>query len=50
MIHNGIEYGVMQAYAEGFDILEHKNSKDLPEASNSILTSRISRNYGGAVA
>src|SRR6478609_7851499 len=31
MIHNGIEYGVMQAYAEGLDILEHKNSKDLPE-------------------
>jgi len=31
MVHNGIEYGVMQAYAEGFDILEHKNSKDLPE-------------------
>jgi 6-phosphogluconate dehydrogenase len=31
MIHNGIEYGVMQAYAEGFDILEHKNSKDLTE-------------------
>ena len=23
MIHNGIEYGLMQAYAEGFDILEH---------------------------
>ncbi len=21
MIHNGIEYGLMQAYAEGFDIL-----------------------------
>ena len=31
MIHNGIEYGVMQAYAEGLDVLEHKNSKDLPE-------------------
>ncbi|MBV9500432.1 MAG: decarboxylating 6-phosphogluconate dehydrogenase [Acidobacteriaceae bacterium] len=31
MVHNGIEYGVMQAYAEGFDLLEHKNSKDLPE-------------------
>ncbi|HMJ60117.1 MAG TPA: decarboxylating 6-phosphogluconate dehydrogenase [Bryobacteraceae bacterium] len=31
MIHNGIEYGVMQAYAEGLDILEHKNLKDLPE-------------------
>jgi 6-phosphogluconate dehydrogenase len=24
MIHNGIEYGMMQAYAEGFSILEHK--------------------------
>jgi 6-phosphogluconate dehydrogenase len=31
MVHNGIEYGVMQAYAEGFDILEHKDSKELPE-------------------
>ncbi|HEV7489957.1 MAG TPA: decarboxylating 6-phosphogluconate dehydrogenase [Rhodanobacteraceae bacterium] len=25
MIHNGIEYGLMQAYAEGFSILQHKN-------------------------
>jgi 6-phosphogluconate dehydrogenase len=25
MIHNGIEYGVMQAYAEGFDILKNAN-------------------------
>jgi 6-phosphogluconate dehydrogenase len=24
MIHNGIEYGLMQAYAEGFEILKHK--------------------------
>ncbi|MCG8469447.1 MAG: NADP-dependent phosphogluconate dehydrogenase, partial [Gemmatimonadetes bacterium] len=24
MIHNGIEYGMMQAYAEGFSILKHK--------------------------
>ncbi len=31
MVHNGIEYGVMQAYAEGFDIMMHKDSKDLPE-------------------
>jgi 6-phosphogluconate dehydrogenase len=31
MIHNGIEYGLMQAYAEGFDILRNKNSKELPE-------------------
>ena len=31
MIHNGIEYGLMQAYAEGFDILKNKNSAALPE-------------------
>jgi 6-phosphogluconate dehydrogenase len=31
MVHNGIEYGLMQAYAEGFDILRNKNAKDLPE-------------------
>jgi 6-phosphogluconate dehydrogenase len=31
MIHNGIEYGLMQAYAEGFDILRNKSSGDLPE-------------------
>ena len=31
MIHNGIEYGMMQAFAEGFDILKTKNSKELPE-------------------
>ncbi len=30
MVHNGIEYGLMQAYAEGFDILRNKGSKDLP--------------------
>ena len=31
MIHNGIEYGLMQAYAEGFDILKNANKQDLPE-------------------
>ncbi len=31
MIHNGIEYGLMQAYAEGFDIMKHANAKELPE-------------------
>jgi len=31
MVHNGIEYGLMQAYAEGFDILKSKNSELLPE-------------------
>jgi 6-phosphogluconate dehydrogenase len=29
MIHNGIEYGVMQAYAEGFDIFKNAASKEL---------------------
>ncbi|HMG78315.1 MAG TPA: decarboxylating 6-phosphogluconate dehydrogenase [Xanthobacteraceae bacterium] len=33
MVHNGIEYGLMQAYAEGFDILKNANSKSLPEDS-----------------
>ena len=31
MVHNGIEYGMMQAYAEGFDIFKNATSKDLPE-------------------
>jgi len=35
MIHNGIEYGMMQAYAEGFSILRHKEEfgLDLAEVS-----------------
>ncbi len=33
MVHNGIEYGLMQAYAEGFDILRNKDSKDLARMS-----------------
>jgi 6-phosphogluconate dehydrogenase len=31
MVHNGIEYGLMQAYAEGFDVLQGKNNDALPE-------------------
>ena len=31
MVHNGIEYGLMQAYAEGFDIFKGANSEQLPE-------------------
>jgi 6-phosphogluconate dehydrogenase len=30
MIHNGIEYGLMQAYAEGLDILRNARSESLP--------------------
>ena len=31
MVHNGIEYGLMQAYAEGFDVLKGRASDALPE-------------------
>jgi 6-phosphogluconate dehydrogenase len=31
MVHNGIEYGLMQAYAEGFDIFKNASSKEVPE-------------------
>jgi 6-phosphogluconate dehydrogenase len=31
MVHNGIEYGLMQAYAEGFDIFQSANSKEVAE-------------------
>jgi 6-phosphogluconate dehydrogenase len=31
MVHNGIEYGLMQAYAEGFDVLQGKGSDQIPE-------------------
>ncbi len=37
MVHNGIEYGLMQAYAEGFDILARKNSDVLPEEERYAL-------------
>ncbi len=36
MIHNGIEYGLMQAYAEGFSIMQHKSefALDLHQVSD----------------
>jgi 6-phosphogluconate dehydrogenase len=37
MIHNGIEYGLMQAYAEGFDILRNADAESLPEAQRYTL-------------
>src|SRR5690349_11659850 len=39
MIHNGIEYGLMQAYAEGFEILE-KSEFDLDQAAIAELWRR----------
>ena len=32
MVHNGIEYGMMQAFAEGFNILQTRNDPGLPQA------------------
>jgi 6-phosphogluconate dehydrogenase len=40
MVHNGIEYGLMQAYAEGFDILRNKESMDLVEDERFSLNLR----------
>ncbi len=37
MVHNGIEYGMMQAYAEGFDILRTRAKADVPEAERYAL-------------
>ncbi|HYZ32896.1 MAG TPA: decarboxylating 6-phosphogluconate dehydrogenase [Crenalkalicoccus sp.] len=37
MVHNGIEYGLMQAYAEGFDILRNRASPELPEEERFTL-------------
>lgn len=34
MVHNGIEYGLMQAYAEGFDILTNTDKNPEPEAQH----------------
>ena len=51
MIHNGIEYGLMQAYAEGFDILT--NGVERGAAGGPSLRSRPRRTspkYGGAAA
>jgi 6-phosphogluconate dehydrogenase len=31
MVHNGIEYGIMQAYAEGFQIMRSVNAQEIPE-------------------
>jgi len=38
MVHNGIEYGLMEAYAEGFDVMRNKSSHDLPEDERFTLS------------
>ncbi|NGX63504.1 MAG: 6-phosphogluconate dehydrogenase, NAD(+)-dependent, decarboxylating [Candidatus Anoxychlamydiales bacterium] len=42
MVHNGIEYGLMQAYAEGFEILKEKKEFDLDLHKISKLWNRSS--------
>jgi 6-phosphogluconate dehydrogenase len=37
MVHNGIEYGIMQAYAEGFDIFQNANSQEVDPAHRFTL-------------
>ncbi len=50
MIHNGIEYGLMQAYAEGFDILKNANIDALPLSIGLTSTSQISPKFGAGAA
>ena len=35
MVHNGIEYGMMQAYGEGFDVLKKATEAFVPTMKNS---------------
>ena len=47
MVHNGIEYGLMQAYAEGFSILEHKKEfgLDLHQIGNIWRSGSVVRSW-----
>jgi len=38
MVHNGVEYALMQAYAEGFDIFRNANSQEICEVPYQNLT------------
>jgi 6-phosphogluconate dehydrogenase len=40
MVHNGIEYGLLQAYAEGFELLEAKKEYGLDAAAIARLWGR----------
>ena len=48
MVHNGIEYGLMQAYAEGFDILRNADVEASAPSTASRSTSPTSPRSGGA--
>jgi 6-phosphogluconate dehydrogenase len=46
-VHNGIEYGMMQAYAEGFSILQHKQAfaLDLHQVADIWRTGSVVRSW-----
>ena len=47
MVHNGVEYGIMQAYAEGFNILKHADlgSKYVKEGDAEVAPMSDPENY-----
>ena len=47
MVHNGIEYGMMQAYAEGFSVLQHKSEfgLDLAQVAEIWRTGSVVRSW-----
>ena len=47
MVHNGIEYGMMQAYAEGFEIMEAKKELqlDLPQIAETWRYGSVVRSW-----
>ena len=50
MVHNGIEYGLMQAYAEGFDILKNADSESVAEDMRYNIDLADVARCGGEVA
>ena len=49
MVHNGIEYGMMQAYAEGFALLKGRDDFDLIEDFTMIPTVIVAEMLGAGV-
>ena len=47
MVHNGVEYGIMQAYAEGFNILQHADlgNKYVKEGDAEVAPMSDPENY-----
>ena len=43
MVHNGVEYGMMQAYAEGFDLMHAVGVPDRAQGGRGALEPRLGR-------